>query len=231
MVQARRRHLDVARQLRGGVARGRRRHACGRRGFDEKGRQCLRRHPAARPSCRNRAADGLLSVRQRRHRRALCAAAARRRPRGDRRFRRPSRQRLAGDFLGRQDGDVLLDPPDAAVSRHRRGHRIRRVQYRRQRAAAARRRRRGVPRRVREPYPAAAARVSAGADCHFRRLRRPHARSARQPQSGRGRFRLGDAKDHGRRRSLRRRPRRLAAGRRLRSARRWPTRPPRTSLR
>ena len=61
-------------------------------------------------------------------------------PRGDRRFRRPSRQRLAGDFLVRQDRDVLLDASDAAVSRHRRRRRKRRLQYRRQCAVASRRR-------------------------------------------------------------------------------------------
>ena len=38
----------------------------------------------------------------------------------DRRFRRASRQRLAGDLLVGPERDVLLDPPDAALSRHRR---------------------------------------------------------------------------------------------------------------
>ena len=66
-----------------------------------------------------------------------------------------------------------------------------------------------------EQDPAAAARIPAGAGHHLRRFRRPHARPARQHQSHRGRFRLGDAKDHGRRRPLRRGPRRVAARRRL----------------
>ena len=61
------------------------------------------------------------------HCRALCAGSSRRRPRRDRRLRRASRQRLAGDLLGGQDGVVLLDPPDAALSRHRRGRRVRRA--------------------------------------------------------------------------------------------------------
>ena len=60
-----------------------------------------------------------------------------RRARGDRRFRRASRQRLAGYFLGRQDRDVLLDPRDAALSRHRLDQRARRAQHHRQRAAVA----------------------------------------------------------------------------------------------
>jgi len=34
-------------------------------------------------------------------------------------FRRPSRQRHPGYFLGRQKRDVLLDASDAVVSRHR----------------------------------------------------------------------------------------------------------------
>ena len=101
--------------FRSGLARRRRRRARGRRGVGKKGRQRLCRHAAARPSCRDRAADGLLPVRQCRDRGASRAEASRHRPRGDRRFRRASRQRLAGDFLGGQDGDVLLDPPDAAV--------------------------------------------------------------------------------------------------------------------
>jgi acetoin utilization deacetylase AcuC-like enzyme len=108
---------------------------------------------------------------------------ARHRPRRDRRFRRASRQRLAGDFLGRQDGDVLLDPPDAAVSRHRRRRRVAATRHRRQRAAAPRRRRRGVPRRLRRAGSCRGCAISAGADHHLRRLRRPHARSAGQHQS------------------------------------------------
>ena len=60
--------------------------------------------------------------------------------------------------------------------------------------------------------------IRARAHRHLRRLRRPHARSARQSQPARRRFRLGDAQDHGRRRPPRRRPHRLGARRRLRSA-------------
>ena len=62
------------------------------------------------------------------------------------------------------------------------------------------------------------ARFPTGAHHHFRRLRRAHARSARQHQSQRERFRLGDAEAHGRCRPLRRRPHRLAARGRLRPA-------------
>ena len=120
------------------------------RGDDRQGRQCLRRHPSARPSRRDRAADGLLPVQQCRDRGAPRAAQARRRARRDRRFRRPSRQRLAGHLLVGRERDVFLDPPDAALSRHRRGLRERRARHHRQRAAAAGRRRQPVPRGVRD---------------------------------------------------------------------------------
>ena len=66
---------------------------------------------------------GFLPVRQRCNRRPLRTATSRYRPRSDRRFRCPSRQRLAGIFWADKSGDVLLDPPNAAVSRHRRRHR------------------------------------------------------------------------------------------------------------
>ena len=46
-------HLDVARHLRGGAARGRRRGLRRRRGDGAQGRQRFRRHPAARPSRRS----------------------------------------------------------------------------------------------------------------------------------------------------------------------------------
>ena len=58
-----------------------------------------------------------------------------------RRLGRPSRQRHAGHFLGRPVGALLLDPPDAALSRHRSQGRARRRQHR-QRAAVARHRQR-----------------------------------------------------------------------------------------
>ena len=44
---------------------------------------------------------------------------------------------IAGDLLVRSDRDVLLDPPDAALSRHRRALRARRARQYRQCAAAA----------------------------------------------------------------------------------------------
>ena len=52
-----------------------------------------------------------------------------------------------------------------------------------------------------ERDPAAAARVQAGSAGDLGRLRRAHARSARQSQSGRGRLRLGDAEADGDRRA------------------------------
>ena len=48
-----------------------------------------------------------------------------------------------------------------------------------------------VPRRLRDRHPAAPARIPAGDPGDLGRLRRPHARSARQSQSGGSRFRLG----------------------------------------
>ena len=80
----------------------------------------LRRGAPARPSCRDQQADGFLLLRQCRHCRPSRPAQIRHRARRHRRFRRPSRQRHPGHFLGRPDRDVLLDAPDAAVSRHRR---------------------------------------------------------------------------------------------------------------
>ena len=154
---ARRRHLDVAGQLRGGAARGRRRDARGRRGRRQEGRQRLlsRMRPPGHHA-ETRAADGLLHLQPGRDRGAPRAEEARPAPRRGGRFRRASRQRHAGDLLVRRDADVLLDPPDAALSRHRRGLRARRARQHRQRAAARRRRRRAVPRRDGEPHPAAA---------------------------------------------------------------------------
>ena len=104
--------------------------------------QCVRRGAPARPSRRDRQADGLLLFRQRRDRRAPRPAQIRHRARRRGRFRRPSRQRHPGYLLGRPDRDVLLDAPDAAVSRHRRQRRTRRARHHRQRAAGARGRRR-----------------------------------------------------------------------------------------
>ncbi len=136
--------VDVARQFRGGAAGGRRRGACGRRGDRGPRQERLRGDAPARPSHRDLARDGLLPVQQRRDRGAPRTEEARRRPRRDRRFRRASRQRLAGDLLVGSDRDVLLDPPDAALSRHRRGQRARRARHHRQCAAAAGRRRTAV---------------------------------------------------------------------------------------
>ena len=116
----RRRHLDVAGHLGSGDARRRRRGGRDRCRDGGHARQRLRRDAPARPSRRNQQADGLLLLRQCRDRRAPRAAQIRHRPRRRGRFRRPSRQRHPGYFLGRPDRDVLLDAPDAAVSRHRR---------------------------------------------------------------------------------------------------------------
>ena len=210
--------LDVARHVRGGAARHRRRHPRRRRGASRRRRQRLRRHaprPATTPRPRGRWALPCSTTPP--SPRACAQKQPRHRPRRDRRFRRASRQWLAGDFLGRQIGDVLLDPPDAAVSRHRRRHQVIRrctirSSMRRCAPATAPSQFRAA---VRRQHPAAAARVPAGARHHLGRLRRPHARSA--PAS------LNLAEDdfvwvtqnHGGRRSVRWGPRRLAARGRL----------------
>ena len=214
----RRRHRDVARKFRGRAARRRRRGSSPSTRLWPK-RPITLSSPRGRPATTPRPRDRwVLLFRQRRHRRALCAAAPRYRPRGDRRFRRASRQRLAGNLLGRQVGDVLLDPSDAALSRHRRGHRERRAQHGRQCAASPGRRRRGssaTPSRTGfcrgcANFAPELIVISAGFDAH---VRDPLANINLIEE----RFRLGDAEDHGHRRSLRRGPRRLGAGRRLRS--------------
>src|SRR4030081_1687749 len=63
--------------------------------------------------CRDRGAPRPAQIRHRARRRG--------------RFRRASWQRHPRHLLGRSDPDVLLDPPDAAVSRHRRQRRARRA--------------------------------------------------------------------------------------------------------
>ena len=139
------RHLDEPEEL-GGCADG---GGCGqrrgRRRLFGRRRQRLRRGAAARPPRRARHRDGLLPVQQRGDRRPPRAGKARRRARRHRRLGRPSRQRHAGHLLGRSIGALLLDPPDAALSRHRRQGRARRRQHR-QRAAVARHRQRSFSR-------------------------------------------------------------------------------------
>ena len=95
------RHLRQPEELAGGADRDRRRQCRGRRRLFGQGRQCLRRRPPARPSCREDDGDGLLPVQQRRDRRPPCAEEAWRRARRHRRLGRPSRQRHAGHLLGR----------------------------------------------------------------------------------------------------------------------------------
>ena len=156
----RRRHLDVAWHLGSGDARGRRRRHRRRRGDGRQGRQ---RVLAMRPPGHHAetvAADGLLLLRQRRDRRPLRAEAGT--------ASRASRWSISTSTTatarrtssGPTGRDVLLDPRDAALSRHRRGRRKRRPQHHRQRATARRRRRRAVPRGVRDRDPAAARRRS-----------------------------------------------------------------------
>ena len=95
----RRRHLDVAGHLGSGHARRRRRGGGNGRGDVRHAPECVRRGAPARSPCRGLKADGLLLLRQCRDRGASRPAQIRHRPRGDRRFRRPSRQRHAGYLL------------------------------------------------------------------------------------------------------------------------------------
>ena len=81
-----------------------------------------------------RTGDGVLPVQQCRDRRAAGARGARARPRGRRRFRRPSRQRHAGGLRERRQPVLRLDASISAISGHRRGERDRGRQHR-QRAA------------------------------------------------------------------------------------------------
>ena len=179
--------------------------------MSRQGAQRLRRRAPARPSRRDRAADGLLPVQQRGDRGALRAEQARRRARRDRRFRRASRQRLAGHFLGGQERDVLLDARDAALSRHRRDRRARRVQHHRQRAAVAPA---TAATHFREAFESAILPrlrdIQAGPAGDLGRLRRAYARPARQSQSGGSGLHLGDAEADGDRR---RRARKAASSR------------------
>ena len=133
------------------------------------GRQRVRRDAPARPSRRDRDPDGLLPVQQRGGRGAPCAEAAWRRAGRDRRFRRASRQRQPGHLLERPDRDVLLHPPDAALSRDRRGVGARRAEHHRERAAAAGRRRRAIPRGDGDHDPAAARKLRPGPRDHLGR--------------------------------------------------------------
>ena len=126
---ARSRYGHVAGKLRRGASRHRRRGLRGRSGHGRRRRQCLLRRAAPRASCRAVSRHGLLPVQHRGHRRAACPRRPWRRARGGGRFRRASRQRHAGCVLVRQGSVLRLDPPDAALPRHRRAERDRRRQY------------------------------------------------------------------------------------------------------
>ena len=118
--RARRRHHRVARLGQGGAARGGRRVRRGRCGDRGRGGERLLRRAPARPSCRARARHGLLPLQQCRGRRPPRARVAWARARRRHRFRRPSRQRHAGDLRGRSRSLLRLDPSVPALSRHRR---------------------------------------------------------------------------------------------------------------
>ena len=135
------RHYRQPEKLAGGDHRDWRRQCRGGRRVLRPRRQRLRRLAPARPPCREDDRDGLLPVQQRRDRRPPRAEGAWRRARRHRRLGRPPRQRHAGHLLGRPERALLLDPSDAALSRHRREGRNRRRQHRQRAARAAHRQR------------------------------------------------------------------------------------------
>ena len=174
---ARSRHRHVPEKLRRGTSGHRRRGPRGRSGDVGRRQQCLLRRAAPRASRRAVARHGLLPVQLRGHRRAACPRRPWRRARGGGRFRRASRQRHAGCVLVRQGSVLRLNPPDAALPRHRRTERDRRRQYL-QRAAQSARRQRPLPRGVLEPHPAGAAQFRSGRAADLGRVRRPSRRPA-----------------------------------------------------
>ena len=149
----------------GGMLRGR----CGDGGRMQ---QRLRRHAPAGPPCRARPGDGLLPVQPRRHRRA--PRAGRRAPPASRIVDWDVHHGNGTQDIFWDDGDVMycLDPPDAPVSRHRRGLGAGREEHHRQRPAAAGRRRRGLPRGVRGRHPRPRRCLRAGRDHPLRGVRR-----------------------------------------------------------
>src|SRR5882757_2971585 len=114
--------------------------------------------------------NAFVATRPPRHHGTTRPAQIRHSPRSRGGFRRASWQWHPGYFLGRSDRDVLLDAPDAAVSRHRRQRRARRARHHRQCAAGLGGRRRQIPRRLRKRNPAAIAEIQPRADHRLRRL-------------------------------------------------------------
>ena len=116
---------------------------------------------------------------------AARARAGRRRPRRDRRLRRASRQRNAGDLLGRRHGPVRVASPVAVLP----GQRWPRRATRDDREHSARRRlgRCGVPARVRRDRHAGRRTLRARSGARVGGLRRPRSGPARS-----------DARDYGR---------------------------------
>ncbi|CAA9444211.1 MAG: Deacetylases, including yeast histone deacetylase and acetoin utilization protein, partial [uncultured Ramlibacter sp.] len=155
---------------------------------------------------------GLLLLQQRRRRRALCAAPSRPQAGGDRRFRRPPRQRDRGHpgrRQGRADGRLL---PASVLP----------VQRRRpacgqhgQPAGAGLHARHGDPRTGRAGMDAAAGGLPARADLHQRRLRCAPRGRARPARADRERLRLDHRPHQGRGAPPCQGPHRLRAGGRL----------------
>ena len=196
--------------------------------IDQQGRQRLRRHAPARPSRRDRAADGLLPVQQRRDRGAPCAEAARRssasRSSISTCITATARRRSSGPtrrVMYCSTHQMPLYPGTGAASERGEHDTIVNAPLRAGDGGEE----------FREAFESAIlprlADFAAGPGRHLGRLRRAHARPAGQPQLVEADFAWVDAASSWRSPThSAERPRRLGAGRRLRPARASPTRPP-----
>ena len=184
---ARRRHLDVVGELRGGAARGRRRRARGRRGDRQEGRR-TRSSPRARPATTPRPRGRWASA---------CSTTWRSPPAMPRSSTALERVAIVDFDVHHGNGSQEIfwsDPTVMYCSTHEmplypgtgaadeRGEHDNIVNAPLRAGDGGER----VPRRVRELDPAAAHGIPARPDRHLGRFRRPHARPARQSAAGGG---------------------------------------------